>query len=265
MTFQFYNPAPALSNLPALAPAAGGSLQFYAIGTTTPKSTWSDFARTVLNANPVTLDSSGRPSVPIWLDGDYSVTLRDSAGVTVDTFDLRDPATGGTTIPALVSGEFLTNNGTSLQWDPIRQVPDPTGNANKILGTDGANLLWQNQQSIPQPDIANTSNSITIGDGTLRYRILTGTDTGPSTGTNQSTKSITFATAFSAPPIWIDVKVNKVPISGVALVATAITNITTTGFTATFDTADRHFAGNPDNYINATFPFTWIAIGQVPA
>lgn len=265
MTFQFNNPAPVLWQLNALAPAAGGSLQFYAIGTTTPKNTWSDFARTVLNSNPVPLDSAGRPTVPIWLDGDYSVTLRDSGGVTVDTFDLRDPATGGTTIPALVSGEFLTNNGTTLQWDAIRQVPDPTGNANKILGTDGANLLWQNQQSIPQPDIANTSNSITIGDGTLRYRILTGTDTGPSTGTNQSTKAITFATAFSAPPMWIDVKVNKVPISGVALVATAITNITTTGFTATFDTADRHFAGNPDNYINATFPFTWIAIGQVAA
>ena len=265
MTFQFYNPAPVLWELNAIEPAAGGSIQFYAIGTTTPKTTWSDFAKTVPNANPVSLDSAGRPNVPLWLEGDYSVTVRDSDGITIDTFDLRDPATGGTTIPSLVSGEFLTNNGTTLQWDAIRQVPDPTGNANKILGTDGANLIWQNQQSIPQPDIANTANSITIGDGTTRYRILTGTDTGPSSGTNQSIKAVTFASAFSAPPIWIDVKVNKVPISGVALVATAVTGISATGFTATFDTADRHFAGNAENYINASFPFTWIAIGQVAA
>jgi hypothetical protein len=263
MTFQFYNPAPVLWELNALAPAAGGSVQFYAIGTTTPKTTWADFAKTIPNANPVTLDSAGRPNVPLWLDGDYSVTIRDSDGITIDTFDLRDPATGGTTIPPLVSGRFLTNNGTSLSWATIRQLPDPTGQAGKVVTTDGANFLFTNLPTPPALPVDVTANGISIGDGTERLRIICGTDTAPSSGTNQTTKAITFGVTFLTPPIWIDVKVNKVPISGVALVATAITNITTTGCTATFDTADRHFAGNAENYINASFPFTWIAIGAV--
>ena len=263
MTFQFYNPAPVLWTLNALEPAAGGSLQFYAIGTTTPKNTFSDFAKTTPNANPVPLDSAGRPETPLWLDGDYSVTLRDSTGATIDTFDLRDPATGGTTIPSLVSGQFLTNNGTSLSWTTIRQLPDPTGQSGKVVTTDGANFLFTNLPAPPELPVTISSTGLVIGDGTKKLRIVTGTDTAPGTGTNRTSKNVSFGVTFLTPPIWVDVKVNQVPISGVALVATAITNTTTTGCLATFDTADRHFAGNPDNYINASFPFTWFAIGEV--
>ena len=263
MAYRFLDPNPVYFELDGTLIAANGSLTFYSIGTTTPKNTFNAPNLVTANTNPVALDSAGRANVNIWLDGDYTVVLKDDLGATVWTKDVIDAASGGTTIPTLVAGQFLSNDGINLDWEAVRQVPDPAGNANRILSTDGANLLWVNQQTIPQPDIANTSTSITIGDGTIRYRFATGTDTGPSTGTNQSVKSVTFPTPFTQAPIWIDVKVNKVPISGVALVATAITNITTTGFTATFDTADRHFAGNAENYINASFPFTWIAIGQV--
>lgn len=263
MTFQFYNPAPVLWELNAIEPAAGGSLQFYAIGTTTPKNTWSDFARTTPNLNPVTLDSAGRPNVPLWLDGDYSVVLKDSAGVTIDTFDLRDPAAGGTTIPSLVSGRFLTNNGTSLQWSVIRQLPDPAGQAGKVVTTDGANYLFTNLPAAPTLPVTVSTNGLSIGDGTRRLRIICGTDTAPSSGTNRTSKTITFGVTFLSPPIWVDVQVNQVPISSVALVATAVTSVTTTGALATFDTADRHFVSG--SYIDASFPFTWMAIGEVAA
>jgi hypothetical protein len=263
MTFQFHNPAPVLWTLSALEPARGGSVQFYAIGTTTNKLTWADAGKATPNPNPVPLDSSGRPEVPLWLEGDYTVTVRDASGSTVDTFDLRDPATGGATIPPLVSGRYLTNNGTSLSWATIRQLPDPTGQAGKVVTTDGASYLFTSLPAPPTLPVDVTANGISIGDGSERLRIVCGTDTAPSSGTNQTTKQIAFGVTFLTPPIWIDVKVNKVPISGVALVATAITNITTTGCLATFDTADRHFAGNAENYINASFPFTWIAIGAV--
>ncbi len=261
MTFQVYNPAPVFWQLDALAPAAGGSLQFFNIGTTTPKNTWADFALSVLNPNPVPLDSAGRATVPIWLDGDYSVTLRNSLGATIDTFDLRDPATGGTTIPSLVSGRFLTNNGTSLSWSTIRQLPDPTGQSGKVVTTDGANFLFTNLPAAPTLPVTVSNNGVRIGDGTRSLRIITGTDTAPASGTNRTSKTITFGVTFLTPPIFVGLEVNQVPISSVALVATAITNKTTTTALATFDTADRHFVSG--SYIDASFPFTWIAIGEV--
>ena len=262
MTFQFSNPSPVLWELTALAPARGGSIQFYAIGTTTtPKATFANFAQTITNPNPVPLDSSGRPEVPLWLDGDYSVTVRNADGETIDTFDLRDPATGGTTIPALVSGQYLTNNGTALQWVPIAQLPDPTGQSGKVVTTDGSNFLFTNLPEAPTLPVDVTANGISIGDGSQTLRMIAGTDTAPSSGTNRTSKQITFGVTFLTPPIFVNVAVNQVPISDVALVATAVTNITTTGALATFDVADRHFVVG--TYINAQFPFSWVAIGQV--
>ena len=263
MAYRFLDPNPVYFELDATRIAANGSLTFYNINTTTPKNTFNSEALSTPNPNPVPLDAAGRASVEVWLDGDYTVVLKDDLGATVWTRDVIDSASGGTTIPALVSGEFLTNDGINLQWDAVRQVPDPTGQANRILSTDGSNLLWINQQAIPQPDITTTTTSITIGDGTRRYRILTGSATAPSSGTNRTSLNITFPSAFSQTPIWIDVKVNQVPISDAALVATAVTNQSTTGFLATFDVADRHFVTG--TYINASFPFRWIAIGEVAA
>ncbi len=263
MTFQFYNPSPVLWELTALAPANGGSIQFYAINTTTPKATFADFAQTVTNPNPVPLDSAGRPEVPLWLDGDYSVTVRNADGETIDTFDLRDPAAGGTTIPPLVSGRFLTNNGTSLQWSVIRQLPDPSGQAGKVLSTDGANYLFTNLPAAPTLPVEVFTTGVEIGDGTRKLRIITGTDTAPSSGTNRTSKTITFGVTFLTPPVWVDATVNQVPISSVALVAKAVTGVTTTTALVTFDTADRHFVDG--SYITSGFPFTWIAIGEVAA
>lgn len=59
-------------------PLAGGSVQFYERGTTTPKDTWQDIDLTVLNENPVTLDSAGRAI--IWGNGVYRQVVRDALG-----------------------------------------------------------------------------------------------------------------------------------------------------------------------------------------
>lgn len=59
-------------------PYSGGTLAFYTAGTSTPKNTWSDSGGTVLNANPLTLDSAGRAVV--WGDGQYRMVLHDVNG-----------------------------------------------------------------------------------------------------------------------------------------------------------------------------------------
>ena len=262
MTFQFSNPAPVLWELNALAPAAGGSLQFFNIGTTTPRTTWADFARTTPNLNPVGLDSAGRPNVPLWLDGDYSVVLRDSDGVTVDTFDLRDPATGGAVIPSLVSGRFLTNNGTALQWTTIRQVPDPTGNANRILGTDGSNLLWEAKPTAPVLPITVRANGISIGDGTNTYRILEGSATGVNAGGATQTVTVTFPITFTAAPKVFVTNTNAAQVAPSGNQPSArITSISTTGFTVVWTLGDISENGVFWDY-NAAVTFDYMAIGR---
>lgn len=59
-------------------PYAGGSLATLIPGTATPKDTWQDAAGTVLNTNPITLDSAGRAIV--YGDGLFRTILKDAAG-----------------------------------------------------------------------------------------------------------------------------------------------------------------------------------------
>lgn len=68
---------------------SGGQIFFYLPGTTTPKSTYQNSAGTVLNTNPVILDSSGRAI--IYGSGAYQETVEDANGnliwsqITTDT------------------------------------------------------------------------------------------------------------------------------------------------------------------------------------
>jgi hypothetical protein len=60
------------------APYAGGTVTYYVPGTTTLKNTWSESTGTVLNTNPVVLDSAGRAIV--YGSGAYRMVLTDALG-----------------------------------------------------------------------------------------------------------------------------------------------------------------------------------------
>lgn len=69
---------------------AGGKLYTYVAGSTTPQATWTDSTQAVQNANPIILDSAGRPSNEIWLvagTNNYKFVLKDSNDVTLGTWD----------------------------------------------------------------------------------------------------------------------------------------------------------------------------------
>jgi hypothetical protein len=73
-------------------PYDSGAVYWYEAGTTTPKDTWVDEAESSTAANPVLLDSDGRPdhgSGPdaMWLRGSYKMVLKDSGGNTIITID----------------------------------------------------------------------------------------------------------------------------------------------------------------------------------
>lgn len=62
-------------------PLAGGAVYFYVPGTTTAKQTWQDSGQTILNTNPVTLDSAGRAL--IYGSGAYRQIVKDRLGNTI--------------------------------------------------------------------------------------------------------------------------------------------------------------------------------------
>lgn len=62
-------------------PYAAGTLATYVVGTTTPKTTWTDPGATIANTNPITLDARG--ACLCVGDGAYRTILKDAAGNTV--------------------------------------------------------------------------------------------------------------------------------------------------------------------------------------
>ncbi|MDC6416731.1 hypothetical protein LOK85_12710 [Xylella fastidiosa subsp. multiplex] len=113
---------------------ASGSLKFFDAGTTTPRNVYSDQRLSVNNGAVIPLDSSGRPNVDIWGDGAYFVEVFDVLGVKQgDADNVNIPGGGGTTIPALESSKYLTNNGAVAAMGRRSRGPRPSRNGWKNI------------------------------------------------------------------------------------------------------------------------------------
>ena len=262
MSFQFLNPAPVFFTLPGTEPLSGGEIQFYEKGTTTPKDTWADEALTVLNENPVPLDSAGRTETPVWLDGEYSVVIKAGDGTTVATRDYTSGAGASATIPDLAPG-FLTNDGLNLQWQVLREVPDPTGFTNRVLSTDGANLLWielPEAPVAPDPDIVVTASPLSflagVSDVATKFFVQAGTGSAAATGGRDTNATIPFPTAFAGAPL-VFIQPTSVSNAGGPMVPET-TSVSATGFTTNFTIAAGSGA---DAKIFNSVPFAWVAFG----
>lgn len=67
------------------APVPGGTLTFYATGTTTPKDVYADADGNTVLTNPVELDGSGRKLVFLDDDGAYDILFKDADEVLIWT------------------------------------------------------------------------------------------------------------------------------------------------------------------------------------
>lgn len=65
---------------------AGGTLEFFAVGTTTPKSVYADYQQLSMIGNVVTLDGAGDATIFLG-SGGYKVILKDSLGAQLDLVD----------------------------------------------------------------------------------------------------------------------------------------------------------------------------------
>lgn len=122
------------------APLAAGNVYFYIPNTTTGKTTWSDSALSVPNANPVPLDAAGR--APIWGKGSYRQIVKDVNGNTIwdrvtSATDWSNVAiTGGSITGVTLSGSGLVTN--SVSNSALAQMPTKTVKSNLLSGTSNA-------------------------------------------------------------------------------------------------------------------------------
>lgn len=241
-------------------PAAGGYLLFFDSGTSDPKAVYADKALTQSNGARVNLDSAGRTEVDVWGDGAYRVRLYDALDTLIQEADGVELAgNSGTSIPDMVDGWFLTNNGGLLLWAPVREVPDPTGQSGKVLGTDGTNLNWQAPAEAPEaPGVAVTPDSFLAGGSTTdKFFVQWGSAEAPASGSNTTTKTVPFPVSFSgAPKVFVMATSRSQP--GGPVVPELTSAPSASQFTVSFDVAEGNVGGAN---IVSPVPFDWIAFG----
>ena len=131
---------------------AGGKIYTYVAGTTTPVATYTSSSLSVLQANPIILQSNGRMASPVWVPGGVIVkmVLQDSSGNvisggTIDNLSgINDPSgLTGSTIGSLLypitaqetAASVTPTNYTYPSLNILRYGADPTGN------TDSSNAI----------------------------------------------------------------------------------------------------------------------------
>lgn len=104
-------------------PLAGGSIDVYSPGTTTPIDSYKESSLTTPHTNPIVLDAYGRPpGGQIWFSGNVKTVVKTSGGVTVngiggDNLNPDQASAGTTTAPInyVVNGSFqIAQRGTSF-------------------------------------------------------------------------------------------------------------------------------------------------------
>lgn len=241
----------------------GGYLKFYVTGTTTPANVYGDYALTTNNGSTVGLDASGRLEHECWADTSsaFFVELYDSDDVKHGEISrVEVPGGSGQVIPVPDEGEFLTGDGTNFLVAEVRQVPDPTGNANKLLGTDGEDLNWVSRPADGAAGVSDTSTSAT-GYTIGNKRVQWGTGSGTNAGGRTQTVNITFPVAFSGTPNVVDVTVTSSAVaSGQNMPSHSVTSKSTTGFTVKFTMGELDDSQSQFNF-NAGVAFDYIAVG----
>jgi hypothetical protein len=240
---------------------SGGYIATYENDLSTPKLTYSDFALTIPNPLVIQLDAFGMPETDIWGDGVYGAVLSTNAEVEIATANnIQSGTDPGVEIPALVTGQFLTNNGSIMQWQAINQVPDSTGLGTNVVlyGDNTGGSFWDELPTPEDVPITNTTTYVIIGT----LKILWGTGTVPAAPSAKTASvSITFPSAFSGTPYHVqpcNTSSGGSAPSG-AIPTLAYTSASTTGCSITANIPDDD-SNSVWKLGNAT-PFSYVAYG----
>jgi microcystin-dependent protein len=211
-------------------PLAGGKVYFYIPSTLTPKNTWQNSGQTVLNANPVTLDSAGRAI--IYGSGQYRQILKDSLGNTIWDQVTADPtASTATTQWAGTSGGTANAKTIAANWTGVDGATYYflVGSSNtgattlQVTGATSSGVL-QVRKPTPSGDVAltgaelaqNTVVGVTYDSGLGYFHLLVNNAVPAIVGEVRSF-------AFSACPTgWLETDGSTASISTYSALATAL-------------------------------------------
>lgn len=271
MPYQFVNPALVFADIIGAQPNVNGFVQFFDIGTTDEKDTWSDYDMTTANANPLQLDPDGRLPNEVWLDGNYTVRVSDSLDATIATFDIRPEVAATQELPAHEAGKYLASDGANWILVDISEslLPDPTGSTSHYLTTNGSG--WQitpipTPAAAPTPDIVvtqtpNASFRAGVSSNNTKFFVQWGTASAPATGAVDTTLAVTFATPFKTGTTpFVSIQTNSASQPGGPTIGELASTPTSTGFTVRFDVAEGTSSGR--NIVNPV-PFGWLAAGFI--
>ena len=140
-------------------PLAGGKLYTYVSGTTTNQATYTSQAGTTANANPIILDSAGR--CDLWLNAtqEYTLVLKTSADVLVDTWD--------NVVGTANSNEVVTsvNSETGAVTLTAPDIGYSTGTTTDwFTATDVAGALDQIIDHFAEPAATIAAADVTVAD-----------------------------------------------------------------------------------------------------
>ena len=139
----------------------GGTVTFYAAGTTNLQSVWLDRYQTTPAANPYTLDADG--TAQVYGAGSYRLVIKDYAGVTV--FDRDNIVTAGD------DGSISPVDATSGPQTFLL----PSGGAIKIVKTDSTANTVTISPSVGGQTINGLTSYILYGQGESVQLSLSGT------------------------------------------------------------------------------------------
>ena len=165
-------------------PYSGGKLYFYEAGSSTPEATYNSDAGDTPNANPVILDSAGRPTSEIWLTGGqaYKVKLTDADDVEVWT---EDDVTGTNDLTNDVSEWVPGTTPTYISSSSFSVAGDQTsvytvGRRVKVAdsgGTKYGTIATSAYTSLTTITLDGNSDSLASQTLTLEYGIINPTNT----------------------------------------------------------------------------------------
>ena len=266
--FRFLDPNPIHWNNDGTV-CAGGELRFYTTLTTTPTNAGEGPDLSPSLGATVTLDSSGRAEDDIWLPGVTRVRLYDADGALQwDRDYVQDAAVGGITPLDPADGtedQVYSTDGVDALWRTILEVPDPSGNSGKYVGTDGTSIAWTafpaavtySETALPD-GITQSGSDLQIG----KYKIQNGSGVAPTASAAYTSVAVTFAEAYASAPLFIGIEPNTDNVTPAgALVSFAVTSRSTTGFTVKFYAGQEH--GASDWFITSAVNFKYSAHGIV--
>jgi hypothetical protein len=200
----------------------------------------------------------------VWADAadTYFVELYDADDVKMGDFDdYGVPGGPAQTVPIPDVGEYITGDGTNFILEDLtdRLVPDPSGNANKVLSTDGDSLLWIAKPADGADGVSDLS-AVGLDGKTIR----TGSATGTSSGGRTQDVSVSYSTALDAAADFIGIEITSATLSsGGTMPSWSFTASSASGFTVRF-TMGEIDDSRSDFDFNAGVAFNYWAVGDAP-